>query len=341
MLAAALVLSCGTKKESEEDNSKAAPEEASAYATTGSIERLDPAIDQVIPPGAAIEILGEGFNWSEGPVWVQDGQFLLFSDVPENKVFKWKEGEGVSEYLAPSGYTGEVERSGEGGSNGLLLDSEGNLVLCQHGDRRVARMDAPLDQPAATYITLADMWNGKRFSSPNDAAYNEKGDLYFTDPPYGLPGQDEDPDKEIDFEGVFRLTANGDVEVLTRELNRPNGIAFSPDEKRLYVANSDASRAIWMVYDLDTEGMIETGQLFHDATDQVPEASGLPDGLKVHSKGYVFATGPGGVWVFSPEGTLLGKIRTGQATANCAFDTNEEVLYMTADMYLMRVKLKN
>jgi gluconolactonase len=337
LLALVFMAGCGAKKQSEkQDETKAL---SAAYDTTGSIERIDPAIDEIIPSDAEIEILGEGFNWSEGPVWVAKGEYLLFSDVPENKVYKWKEGEGVSEYLSPSGYTGEMERSGEGGSNGLLLDKDGNLVLCQHGDRRVARMNTALDAPKAEYITLAGVWNDKKFNSPNDAAYDSKGDLYFTDPPYGLPGQDESPDKEIDFSGVFRLTTDGQVDLLTEELNRPNGIAFSPDEKKLYVANSDPERAIWMVYNLNEEGLIESGQLLYDATEWVPEAKGLPDGLKVDGKGNVFATGPGGVWVFGPEGTLLGRILTGEATANCAFSEDGKTLYMTADMYLMRLEL--
>ena len=187
---------------------------------------------------------------------------------------------------------------------------------------------------------MADKFDGKRLNSPNDACYHSNGDLYFTDPPYGLEGNVNDPAKEIEFQGVYRLTANGHVELLTDKLSRPNGIAFSPDEKKLYVANSDPEKALWMVYDVLPDGNITEGRVFFDASAKAGKEKGLPDGLKVNKMGYIFATGPGGVWVFNPEGKHLGTIKTTQATANCAFDAEEKILYITADMYLLRVNLK-
>ncbi len=231
-------------------------------------------------------------------------------------------------------------RGGEPGSNGLLLDSEGRLVLTQHGDRRVARMDAPLTAPEPNFTTLADRYDGMRFSSPNDAVFDGQGALYFTDPPYGLPQGPGDPTQETPFNGVYRLGVDGEVTLLTDELSRPNGIALSPDEQTLYVANSDSTQAIWMAYDLLPSGRIENGRVFFDATEWVLERLGLPDGLKVDEAGNLFATGPGGVLVFSPDGRHLGTIRTTQETANCAFDRDGTALYMTADSYLLRIRLE-
>jgi gluconolactonase len=291
----------------------------------------------LVDTSGGIEILAEGFDWSEGPLWVEQGKYLLFSDIPPNRIMKWSEAGGLETYLHPSGYTGTVERGGEPGSNGLILDKEGRLVLCQHGDRRMARMDAPLDKPAPKFATLADKYDGKKLNSPNDAVYHSNGDLYFTDPPYGLVKNVDDPAKEIPFQGVFRLRKNGTVELLTSDLSRPNGIAFSPDERKLYVANSDVNK-IWMVYDLNEEGGIANGRVFYDAS--AVQDPGAPDGMKVHRNGTVYATGPGGVWVFSPEGKPLGRIRVGQLCSNVALDTDQEYLYITADPWLVRVKLK-
>jgi gluconolactonase len=306
-----------------------------AYPALGTIERLDPRFDQLVPRDARVERIAEGFDWSEGPVWDKKDRYLLFSDVPLNTVFKWQEGKGVSLFLKPSGYTGAAARGGEPGSNGLLMDADGRLVLCQHGDRRVARLE-----DGGKFTTLADKFLGKRLNSPNDGVFRSNGDLYFTDPPYGLPGLNKDLAKELDFNGVYRLSArDGTLTLLTKEMTFPNGIGLSPDEKTLYVANSDPRKAIWMAFPLEADGTIGTGRLFGDATSLVPAKRGLPDGLKVDAAGNVFATGPGGVLVFAADGTHLGTFNTGQATANCGWGEDGSVLYITADMYIGRVRL--
>jgi len=307
-------------------------QETNAYPTVGTIERLDPRFDKLVPRDAVLQKLAEGFEWSEGPIWVRDGGYLLFSDIPNNAVMKWKQGEGIRVFLKPAGYTGDVPRGGESGSNGLTLDDRGRLVLCQHGDRRMARLEQN-----GKFTTLADRYRGKRFNSPNDAVFKSNGDLYFTDPPYGLA---KDAVRELDFCGVYRLSTDGEVMLLTRKMTRPNGLAFSPDEKTLYVAQSDPKRAVWMAFPVKADGTLGPGRVFYDATRFVggKNLKGLPDGMKVDRSGNVFATGPGGVNVFSPDGTLLGRINPGQATANCCFAEDGSVLYLTADMYLCRIR---
>ena len=327
-----LLLACGQQAQKETQNPDA--------KTIGHIERLSPEMDAIVAPGAAIEVLAEGYNWSEGPLWIADGGYLLFTDVPENTIFKWKEGAGASTYLKPSGFVGEKTESREPGANGLALDAQGRLILCQHGNRQVARMAATLDNPKPVFETLADKWDGKRFNSPNDLCLDRQGNIYFTDPPYGLPQQADDPSKEIPFQGVYRIQPDGTVQLLVDSLSRPNGIALSPDEKTLYVANSDPARALWMAYDLAGDGSLANGRVVYDATPLVRCGMwGLPDGLMTNRYGILFATGPGGVWVFKPDGTPLGRIAPGEATANCALDSDGKYLYMTADMYLCRVKL--
>lgn len=313
--------------------------------TIGAVQRNDPALDALVPPDAEVEVIAEGFEWSEGPVWIgeEDG-YLLFSDIPPNKVWKWQPGRGKSVYLEQSGYLGALPRPGfvepdEPGSNGLSLDAEGRLVLCQHGLRQVGRMSAPLSGPRPEYEPIATRWNGKRFNSPNDVVLHSSGDLYFTDPPYGLTGKMGDPNKELDFQGVFRVTPGGEVTLLTREMSRPNGIAFSPDETTLYVANSDPSRAIWMAFPVRGDGTIAEGRVLFDATSMVGELPGLPDGLSVDRHGHLFATGPGGVLVLTPNGRHLGTILTGRPTSNCTFGGAGDTLYVTADEYVARVKL--
>jgi gluconolactonase len=305
--------------------------------TIGSIDRKDPRIDQLIPKDARIEVLADGFKWAEGPVWDKKHGALLFTDIPNNRVMRWSPTEGLKEFLKPSGYTGSAPFKGEEpGANGLAFDKDGNLILCQHGDRRVSRLG-----PDGKFVPLAEKYMGKRLNSPNDLVFMKNGDLYFTDPPYGLPGQMKDPAKELDFQGVYRLKPNGELTLLTKEMTRPNGIGLSPDEKTLYVANSDPDKAIWMAFPLGADGTISgPGKQLHDATADVkanPE-KGLPDGLKVDQKGNIFATAVNGVYVLAPDGSLLGRIVTNDKTANCAFGDDGSTLYMATNHRLTRVK---
>ncbi len=301
----------------------------------GSFDRRHAAFNDLVPSDAKIEKLAEGYEWSEGPVWIRDGDYLLFSDVPMNTVYKWKEGEGAKPFLKPSGYTGAKARGGEPGSNGLTVDREGRLVLCQHGDRRVSRLEKNRQ-----FQVLAELYQLRRFNSPNDLAFKSNGDLYFTDPPYGLEGLNNDPAKELRFNGVYRLKPDGEITLLIQDLTFPNGIAFSPDEKALYIAVSDPKRPVIMAYDVQADGKVSGGRVFFDAGPLAPGRKGLPDGLKVDNAGNLFATGPGGVLVISPQGEHLGTINTGEATANCAWGNDGSVLYITADMYLCRVQTK-
>jgi len=306
--------------------------------TFGTIERIDPALDSIVSSDAKIEILGEGYEWSEGPVWVASQNMLLFSDVPKNIIYKWTQEKGVETYLTPSGFTGDSTESKEPGSNGLLLDDEGNLVLCQHGDRRLAVMNASIEAPKADFTSIADRFNGKRFSSPNDAVFYNYS-FYFTDPPYGLPKQDEDHAKEIPHNGVYVVPAEGSIKLIVDSLTRPNGLAFLPDRKTLIVANSDSTNATWYAFDLDEKDSVTSARIFYDATENLKTEKGLPDGLKIDSKGNIFATGPGGIWIFSSAGKLLGKIRLPEKAANCAL-VDDKILFITADMYLLRIKLR-
>jgi gluconolactonase len=315
-------------------------QQKAAFPKPPGIEKLDPALDKLIAPDELIEVLAGGYDWTEGPVWVKDGGYLLFSDIPPNQIHRWKEGGGASLYLTPSGYTGSEPRGGEVGSNGLIIDREGYLVLAQHGDRRIARMEAPLSKPQPKFTTLADRYDGKRLNSPNDLVQHSNGDIYFTDPAYGMEKQWDDPKREIPFAGVYRRSKDGKVTLLTREMSRPNGLAFSPDERHLYVAQSDTSAAIWRVFDVKADGTLENGRVLLDVTSMTKTRTGLPDGMKIDVEGNLFATGPGGVLIITPEGKQLGTIQTGQATSNCAFGDDGRTLYMTADDYLMRVKLK-
>lgn len=298
---------------------------------TGRIERLDPAFDQLVAPGATIEVLATGFNWSEGPVWRKTQSDLLFSDVPENTVFRWRSGDSqATAFLHPSG--GD-SAPGAQGSNGLAMDASGQLVLCQHGARRVARMTG-----ADAFVTLADRFEGKQLNSPNDLVLHSSGAIYFTDPPYGLKGAKK---RELDFSGVYRIAPGGTISLLIKDLTFPNGIALSPDERTLYVAVSDPADTRLMAYDLQPDGTATNGRVFFNANSlKAPDRKGLCDGMKVDQQGNVWSTGPGGVLVISKEGLHLGSILTGQATGNCAFGDDGSSLFITADMFLLRVKTR-
>lgn len=310
------------------------------YKNDVALLMKDKKLLDIVPDKLQVEILSEGHDWTEGPVWLPSEQKLLFSDIPRNSIYEWTENGGVKLYLKPSGYTGTKPLNGEPGSNGLILSPKGELVLCMHGDRQMAKMNSDLKHPKPDFIPLTNGYQGKKLNSPNDAVFHKNGDLYFTDPPYGLEFRMEDPLKELNFQGVYKVDKNGNIVLLTKELSRPNGIAFSPDYKKLYIANSDPENAIWMAYDVTENGMIENGKKLFDVTDQNTAVTGNPDGMKVHKNGWIFAGGPRGIWIFTPEGEHLGTIVTNEKTANCAFNDDYSQLFITADDYLLRVRLK-
>ncbi len=324
-LAVATMASCSA----EESPNRSLPSEQ--FPTIGSIERLDPRVDTVIPADAVLEVLAEGHEWTEGPVWVPALRAVLYSDIPNNAVYRWSEGGPASIWLQPSGYTGEVPRGGESGSIGLLLDAEGRLVLAQHGDRRVARLEAPWDAPEPNFATLAGDFQGRRFNSPNDVALRSNGDFYFTDPPYGLEQGVDDPAKELETHGVYRLATDRSVTLLVDDLSLPNGIAFSPNEDILYVANSDENQPVVMAYDVEPDGSLANGRVFFES---------WGDGLAVDQQGRVYVAGPGnGVLIINSNGEHLGSLNTTQRTSNCTFGDDGSTLYITSDMYLLRVRL--
>ncbi len=308
--------------------------------TMGIVERLDPAINALIPEDAQMEIIGEGLQWSEGPVWIRDGGFLLFSDVLTNTIHRWDAEDGCRPFLIPSGYTGSEPRGAEMGSNGLNVDRQGRLLLCQHGDRRVARLDPPFDKPNQKFVTVADRYEGKRFNSPNDLVVHSSGAIYFTDPPYGLEDQMEDPEKEISYQGIYRIAPDGKVMLLTKEMERPNGIGLSPDEKTLYVANSHGPRLVWMAFAVKGDGTLGQGRVFFDGAPLARKWNrGSADGMAIDQHGNVWATAPGGVAVISPEGKHLGSLITTQRTANCKFGEDGSTLFVAADDYFLRIRL--
>jgi gluconolactonase len=303
------------------------------------INRLTPAFNKLVPEDAEVETIARGFIWSEGVAWNKEGKFLVFSDIPNNIVHKWQDGK-LSTFVKPSGYTGKTPRGGkpgdEPGSNGLVFDAEGRLTLCEHGDRRVTRIEKD-----GSKTVLADNYMGKKFNSPNDLVYHSNGDLYFTDPPYGLPKGADDPTREMTYCGVFLRKKDGKVILLTDKMSRPNGITLSPDEKTLYVGNSDLAQPIWMAFPVKADGTIGEGKVFADGTMWVKEKRpGGPDGMKVDTEGNLWATGPGGVWVFSPSGQVLGNIDLGINIANVCFGDDGSTLYIAANHDICRVKTR-
>jgi gluconolactonase len=309
-----------------------------SYPTVGRIHRLSPTLDAVVAPDAAIVQLAEGFIWAEGPVWVRDGGYLLFSDVPGNVMYRWSEADGVTTFLSPSGYDGPTtDAFAEPGSNGLALDASGALLVCDHGNRALARVD--LKTRAKTI--LLDRYQGQRFNSPNDLAVAKSGAIYFTDPTYGLKGRNASPLRELSFSGVYRRLPDGVVELLDDSLSFPNGIALSPDERRLYVSISDPEGPRLMAYDLDADGRPAAKAVFFDAMPlRAAGGLGLPDGMCLDTEGRLYATGPGGVLVITPRGELIGVIETGTAIANCAFGEDGSTLFLASNHTLARVRLK-
>jgi len=311
---------------------------ATSTEPIGRIERYDAALDQIIAADAKIEKLAEGFTWAEGPVWIPTGEYLLFTDVPENTIYRWSAGQGSRVFLRPSGYAGpDTGVLREAGANGLFLERSGTVLLADSGNRLVARLD--LDKKTKT--PLAVNYQGRRFNSPNDVVERSDGSIYFTDPPYGLKDLNNSRVKELSFNGVFRLDPRGKITIVDDELSFPNGIALSPDERTLYVANSDPKRAIWMAYSLDADGAVVSKRLFADASDLVRSGkAGSADGLKVAAAGHLFASAPGGVLVLTAEGKRLGQIQTGEKIANCAIGDSGRFLYLTSHKILARVPLR-
>jgi gluconolactonase len=299
------------------------------------VRALDPRFERIVPPGTTLWKIADDRQWAEGPVWVREGGHLLFSDVVANAIYRWKEGEGVSLFLERSGYTGPAPFAGlEPGSNGLALDPRGRLVFARHGDRQIARRE-----PDGRITLLADRYRGRRLNSPNDLVYRSDGALYFTDPPFGLPESYDDPARELPHQGVYRLGPDGTLTLLTDELRAPNGLAFSPDERTLYVSNAEAARLVWMAYPVRADGSLAAGRVFFDGTRAFAGRRGTADGLKADRDGNLFAVGPGGVYLFAPDATLLGWIDFGGNVGNVAWGEDGSTLFITANaaVYRMRV----
>jgi gluconolactonase len=302
-----------------------------------TIDRWDPAMDAIVPKDWKIEKLAEGFGWAEGPIWVKSGGYLLFTDVPGNKMWKWSEKGGLEKFLDPSGAANpDMEVWREAGANGLAILDNKSILLADTGSRGIQKLD--LKSKKKTPVAMS--FEGKKFASPNDVTRMKSGVIFFTDPPYGFKKFDDAPQIEIKFNGVYRMGKDGKVTAIEKELYRPNGVALSPDERTLYVSQSEPTKAIINAYSLDADGNVTGKKLFHDVTDLVGEKSpGLPDGLTVASDGTIFTSGPGGILVLSKEGKRLGRINDGKPTANCKFGDDGKTLYLTSKDMLARIRL--
>ncbi|NML09255.1 SMP-30/gluconolactonase/LRE family protein [Sphingobium sp. AR-3-1] len=310
---------------------------AAGPAKVGGITRLSPALDRIIAPSASIEILAEGFRWAEGPVWVAQRDYLLFNDPPANILYRWQAGQGTKPFLSPAGLQTAIPAGvREAGLNGLAIDTAGQLIAADSGTRAIVRIDVETTKRTI----LANRFGSKRFNSPNDLCIAPSGTIYFTDPPYGFADGDASSLREIDHNGLYALTPDGDVALVDGSHRRPNGVALSPDGRTLYLALSDEKQPEIRAYTLDTKGRPTGQRLFHDMRKQRAEGlPGLPDGIKVAPDGHVFATGPGGVHIVTPDGTLLGIVATGKAVANCCFGPNGKSLFMTSSDRLAVVAL--
>lgn len=308
------------------------------WQNLGQIVMIDNELNNVLEPDVKIEKLADGFQFTEGPIWHPEG-FLLFSDPNTNVIYKYDPiSRNISIYMTKSGYTGfDIGEYHQPGSNGLAIDSEGRLIVCQHGNRRIIR-----HEKKGPITILSDHYNNKRLNSPNDIVIKSDGVIYFTDPPYGLPKAYNDAKKEVNFQGVYRIK-NGKTELLTTDLGGPNGIAFSPDERYLYVSNWDIrdihnTKTLWR-YEVQPDGTLGKGKIFFDMN-QTDDDEAL-DGVKVDNQGYIFASGPGGVWIISPEGKYLGKIIGPERPANMAWGDDGKTLYLTAHTGLYKIQTKN
>ena len=333
----ALVCGCGSPEPGPGSTSAAASDKP-----LGKVILYDSSATNVIDTNAQLTIIGRHYKWCEGPVWVPADKMLLFSAVKENKVYKWDGKDSPVVFLSPSGYTDTAARDGENGSNGLTLDKDGRLLLCQSGNRQVVRLATGLDSPRPEYIILAPTWQGKKFNSPNDLVADSHNNIYFTDPIYGLPKGAADPTRELNFEGVYRIDSAGRLTLLIDTISRPNGIALSPDQKTLYVGSSDDKHTGWYAYHLSASGGIVSGGLLLDGTalkERAKVKQGA-DGFKVDKHGNLFASGPDGVNIISPSGKLLGLIQVyDRRTSNCAFNETKDVLYITADDVVLRIPI--
>lgn len=317
----------------------------------GSIERLNPKLDGVIAPGTKVVREATGFKWIEGPVWIPASGYLLFAEITANSIGKLRPGEPATIFMHPSGFRGAPSsfHGPEPGSNGMTLDPQGRLTVAGHAQRDIYRLENLNTHSQMTI--LANKYEGKRLNSPNDLVYSKTGALYFTDPPYGLQTQsDHDPVKQLSFNGVYMLPhadriptgsapRNDQLKLLLKDLPRPNGIAFSPNERFLYVDNSEPKK-IWMRYPVKRDGTLGKGAVFYDAT--ADNASGAPDGMKVDRNGDIFSAGPGGLWIFAPDGTHLGTVHVQGRVSNCGWGGNDwRTLYITASpgIYSIRVKV--
>jgi gluconolactonase len=305
--------------------------------SNGKFDRWDPAMDAIVPKDWKIEKLADGFGWAEGPIWVKNGGYLLFTDVPGNKMWKWSEKGGLEKFLDPSGATNpDMTVWREAGANGLAILDKNTILLADTGNRGIQKLDLKSKKKTPVAMTF----EGKKFASPNDVTRMKNGVLFFTDPPYGFRKFDDAAEIEIKFNGVYRMGKDGTVTAIEKELHRPNGVALSPDERTLYVGQSEPTKAIIMAYSLDADGNVTGKKLFHDATDLVAkDAPGLPDGLTVAADGTVFTSGPGGILVLSKEGKRLGRISNGKPTANCKFGDDGKTLYLTSQNILARIRL--
>lgn len=317
---------------------------STSVKNNNSIVVFDDSILNIIDTTAEIEYIVDSLSVAEGPLWDENSSSLLFTQVPKNKIYKWNEKDGYTVYISPSGFTNYapvVPNIGLSGANGLTFDNNGNLIIAQHGDRRLTRLNnSPSKNP--NFETIIDNYQGSRFNSPNDVVVSSKGDIYFTDPTFGFmnlsDGSFDESVKELDFNGIYKYSVESGIELLSTQVDLPNGLALSNDERYLYVNDSNtAVNPIILKFDLENDN---NSELFFDGSELAKENSGNFDGLKVHSSGNVFTTGPNGILILSEDGKLLANIKFKDMLTNCAFDSDENYLYVTGFSFIARISLK-